>query len=164
MKQTVLADPRVASAASAAGLDATPMETSTGKTYTFELGWGIKMFRIGANVQAHDVDRSTFSFTDTSSPRYATATASLDLSWAPLSWRNFSAFVHAGPTAGVLLERTSGSYDTGKGLRFGAGLSASLSVATVFVDVYQMELMFASGPAQGMSQITGATVGIGINR
>ena len=164
MKQTVTADPRIAAAATAAGLETTATEPTAGRTYTLEVGWRVAMFRIGANLQAHDADRSTFSLTDTSSPRYATATAAVDLAWEPVRWKMLSTFLHAGPAMGVLLERTSGGYDTGKGLRFGAGISASLSVATVFVDVYRMELAFDSGPAQGMSNISGATIGIGINR
>jgi hypothetical protein len=165
MKQTVTADARVAKAASAAGIDTSSSDVpATGKTYTLGIGWGIKQFQIGLGIQAHDVDKSTFSFSDTSSPLYATGTASLDVTWTPLRWRVFSTFVHAGPTMGAIIDRATGTYDTGKGLRFGAGVAVSLSVATMFVDLYQTELSFASGPAQGMSQISGATIGIGINR
>ncbi len=165
MKQTVTADARVAKAASAAGIDTSSSDQpAAGSTYTLGLGWGVKQFQIGLGLQAHDVDKSTFSFADTSSPLYATATASLDVTWTPLRWNMFSTFVHAGPTVGVLVDRATGGYDTGKGLRFGAGVAVSLSVATLFLDVYQTELSFAEGPAQGMSEISGATIGIGINR
>lgn len=164
MKQTMTADPRVAAARASAGLDATSTPPTPGKTYTLSAGVGTSMFQVGLTMQAHDVDRQVFSLTDMSAPRYATATASLDVTWTPLRWRMLSTFVHAGPSYGVLLERTSGNHDTGKGLRFGGGIAVSLSVLTAYVDFYQMELQFASGPAQGMSQLTGATVGIGFNR
>ena len=141
-----------------------PSATATGKTYTLGLGWGTDVLGIGFAIAGHDVDRSTFSFTDTSAPRYATATASLDVQWSPVRWKMLSTFVHAGPSYGALIDRTTGGYDTGKGVRFGGGLAVRLSVVTAFVDLYEMQLMFSSGPAQGMSQITGATVGIGFNR
>jgi hypothetical protein len=165
MKQTVMADARVAKLASAAGIDtSSTAEPAPGKTYTFGIGWGISQFQIGLGIQAHDVASSTFNFGDAMSPLYATATASLDVTWTPLRWHMFSTFVHVGPTMGVLVDRATGGYDTGKGLRFGGGVAISLSAVTAFVDLYQTELEFASGPAQGMSEITGATIGIGINR
>ena len=164
MKQTVTADPRIAAAGKSVGLDTTSAEPAPGKTYTLSAGVGTPMIQVGVTMQAHDVDRQVFSFTDMTAPRYATATASLDVTWSPLRWKMLSTFVHAGPSYGVLVERTSGNHDTGKGVRFGGGVAISLSVLTAYVDFYQMELEFASGPAQGMSQLTGATVGIGFNR
>ena len=143
---------------------AAPTATAIGKTYTLGVGWGIESFAIGFSLQGHDVDRQTFAFSDTSAPRYATATASLDVQWAPVRWKMFSTFVHAGPSVGALIDRTTGGYDVGKGVRFGAGLAVSFFVVTAFVDLYQMQLEFSSGAAQGMSQITGATIGIGFNR
>jgi hypothetical protein len=141
-----------------------PAATALGKTYTLGVGWGSDAFGIGFALQGHDVDRQTFAFSDTSAPRYATATASLDVQWAPVRWKMLSTFVHAGPSFAALIDRTTGGYDTGKGVRFGGGFAVSLSVVTAFVDFYQMQLEFSSGAAQGLSQITGATVGIGINR
>ena len=163
MKQTAITDPRVAKLASSEG-STIGGDTAQGRTYTLGVGWGVKEFQIGVGLQAHDASKSTFSMTNANSPLYATATASLDVTWKPLRYSVFPTFLHAGPSYGVLVERTSGNYDTGKGLRFGGGLEVSLSMVTAFVDVYQMELSFATGPAQGMSAIKGATVGLGFNR
>ena len=149
--------PRVADASA-------PAAPAIGKTYTLGVGWAMESFAVGLSLQGHDVDRQTFAFSDPSAPRYATGTASLDMQWAPVRWKMLSAFVHAGPAVGALIDRTTGGYDIGKGLRFGCGLAVSLSVVTAFVDIYQVQLEFSSGAAQGMSQIAGATVGIGFNR
>ena len=164
MSQAAVSDPRIASAAATAGTETTTMAPATGKTYSLGVGWGVSQFAIGFALQAHDVDKSTFTSTDVSSPRYATATASLDIQWTPIKWSVFSSFVHAGPTYGLLIERTSGDHDMGKGLRFGGGIAVDLQVATVFLDLYQMELSFDSGPAQGISTLRGATIGIGFNK
>ncbi len=165
MKQTVTADARVAKAAAAAGIaTSSTAQPTAGNTYSLGIGWGVRDFSIGIGLQAHDVDKSTFSFSDTRSPLYATGTGSIDVTWTPLRWRMLSTFIHAGPTVGVLVDRATGSYDLGKGVKFGAGIAISLSVATAFIDLYQTELGFSQGPAQGMSELTGATIGIGFNR
>lgn len=165
LNQSVSSDARVQAANAAAGVETVDPGAPAGNTYSLQLGWRMSSFAIGFDVQAHDADKSTFSTSMTAgAPRYAAATGALDLSWKPIGFSIFSTYVHAGPAMGALLERSSGDYQVGKGLRFGGGLMIDLKVATAFVDLYQTELIFSEGAAQGSSAIKGATIGIGFNR
>ncbi|HSN27564.1 MAG TPA: hypothetical protein VLT45_14825, partial [Kofleriaceae bacterium] len=113
----------------------------------------------------HDVNSHSFalpSATDTTSPRYLLASVSLDIRIQVPITKYAALGGHLGPSGGALIDRTDGSHQWSEGVRFGAVASANLGPATVFADLYETELVFMGGPANGASKLTGLLVGLAL--
>lgn len=150
-----------------APVDTTP---TVPRTYSVALGVApVPDFHVELGIHAHDIssDSLRMSSTDTpsylSSPRYLTATTSLDFEWIFIRTHHFSSYVHVGPAAGVVVDKSDGSSAFGQALRFGGGISYDLPVVRLFIDASQTELMVMSGPASGVNQLSGITVGLGLH-
>ena len=135
------------------------------KSYSFWIGGGTRTASIDFGAHLHDVNSQSFalpSLTDTTSPRYLLASVSLDLRVQVPITKYAAIGGHLGPTGGALLDRTDGTHQWSDGVRFGAMASANLGPATVFADLYESELVFMGGPANGVSKLTGLLVGVAL--
>jgi len=160
-----IATARSTSIAAAAPADSA--STSAGDSYSLAIGAGVRAFTVEVGVHAHGLTSGALTIPDANSQQpgmahYLTASSSLDLHWHWLQWRRFSTDLHAGPAAGLLLDRMSGEKSWAQGFRYGTGVDFRLSPAIVFVDVYRTGLTFSGGPAIGYSDITGITIGLAL--
>ena len=90
------------------------------------------------------------------------ATTSVDLRFTIPIVNHFAFGGHVGPAAGAVLDRTTGDHAFGEGVRFGALVSANVGPVGVFADLYETEMVFLSGAAQGTSKLTGLIVGVAL--
>jgi hypothetical protein len=157
----------VVSQSAGASTNAKAAETSVvGSSYSGGLGFGVRNFQVELGVHSHDVSGGTFSLPDpatntvpASSPRYLTASASLEARWVWLRISRLSVNLHGGPVHAVVFDRTGGGATWGDGYRYGTGLELSLGPVTGYVDMYRSEIAFSEGPALGWSDLRGVTVG-----
>jgi len=135
---------------------------SPSHTYSLAVGFGTKDF--GVEIGAHEYGASSSMFdTADSAQRYVTTTGSVDLKWAPVRWKYFSAYVHAGPSVGVVVDKGAQSTTFGQGVRYGGGVAITLPVVMLYLDASRTALQMADGDAKGFNQLGGITVGIGIH-
>lgn len=148
---------------SAAAAPAAPV--AVGNSYSGGVGVGGRDFQVEVGVHVHDVTADSFSMPDATgavaaeSPRYLTASASLEARWAWARLSRFASFVHGGPVHALIVDRTSGLTTSGDGYRFGANLELALGPVTAYVDAYRETVGFGEGPAAGWSDLQGVTVG-----
>lgn len=150
-----------------APVDTTP---TVPRTYSIAVGVApVPEFHVELGFHAHDIssDSLHMSGADTpgylASPRYLTGTSSLDFEWFFIRTHRFASYVHVGPAAGVVVDKSDGSVAIGQALRFGGGITYDLPVVRFFIDASQTELMVMSGPASGVNQLSGITVGLGLH-
>lgn len=137
------------------------------RSYSFAAGGGNRRFGIEAGVHLHDVNSQSFDLptvqgVSPSSPRYLLTTLSLDMKIGIVLLPHFDAGVHLGPAGGLVIDRTDASHAYADGLRFGAMASLWWGHVAGFVDLFETEMVFTSGPAEGTSTLTGFTVGIAL--
>ena len=150
-----------------AAVDTTP---TVPRTYSVALGVApVADFHVELGFHAHDIssDSLRMSATDTpsylASPRYLAGTTSLDFEWIFIRTHHFATYIHVGPAVGVVVDKSNGSSAFGQALRFGGGISYDIPVLRFFIDASQTELMVTNGPAAGVNQLSGITVGVGLH-
>jgi hypothetical protein len=157
--------------ATALGDGQTVLDTSQAPARTYSLAIGsapARDFHIEVGFHAHDISSDSLEMSPSSaaylaSPRYLTATSSLDFQWFFLRTHHVATYIHVGPAAGAVLDKFDGSRSFGQAVRFGGGIQVELPIVRVFVDASQTELMMTSGPAAGVNELAGITVGIGLH-
>lgn len=149
------------------GPSAPPVDDT--RSYSFALGAGFSGGRFGIELgtHLHDVNGASFSLpsamgVDPTSPRYLLATTSLDVRIRWLSFHHVVSELHAGPAAGMLVDRAMIGKQFGNGYRFGAMVGGQLGPLNVFADVYETDMAFDAGEAKGMSTLTGITLGVAL--
>jgi hypothetical protein len=149
-----------------------PVDTTPSVPHTYSLAIGTAPapdFHIELGLHAHDVSSDTLDMAGgnspsyLASPRYLTETTSLDFQWIFLRIHGVTSYIHVGPAAGVVIDKSDGSTTFGQALRFGGGIAYDLSIVRVYVDASQTELLMTSGPAAGVNQLSGITVGLGLH-
>jgi len=154
------------SAGEIAPIDTTP---TTPRTYSIAIGSApVPDFHIELGLHAHDISSDSLQGQSNAaaylaSPRYLTGTGSLDFSWMFLRFAHVGTYIHVGPAFGVIVDRGDGSTSFGQAVRFGGGIQFELPLIRLYVDASQTDLMMTSGPAAGVNQLTGITMGIGIH-
>jgi len=155
------------SAGETAPIDTTP---SVPHTYSLAIGTApVPDFHIELGFHAHEVSSDALNTAGgaspsfLASPRYLTGTTSLDFQWIFLRTHGVSSYIHVGPAAGVVVDKSDVSVAYGQALRFGGGIAYDLPLVRVFVDASQTELLMTSGPAAGVNQLSGITVGVGLH-
>jgi len=123
-----------------------------GRSVSMWIGAGKRYVSLDAGLHLHDIDSQTTTF----------ATASLDVRFTIPFYNHFAFGGHFGPAAGAIVDRTSGDNGFGQGMRFGGLVSANVGAFGVFADLYETELVFFNGPAQGASKLTGLIFGIAL--
>ncbi|MEO8548415.1 MAG: hypothetical protein ABI678_00505 [Kofleriaceae bacterium] len=169
MRQQPVASARPVTALTAgetAPVDTTP---TVPRTYSIAIGTApAKEFHVELGLHAHDVSGDSLN-TSTStpgflaSPRYLTGTTSLDFVWIFLRSHRVSSYIHVGPAAGMIVDKSDGSVSFGQAVRFGGGLALDLPVVRIFIDASQTELLMTSGPATGVNELAGIMVGLGLH-
>jgi hypothetical protein len=137
------------------------------RSYAFSIGGGNRHVSVSTGLQLHDINSATFSLptiqgVDPLSPRYLLSTLSVDCNIGVLLLPHFDAGFHVGPAAGIVIDRTDGSYSTAKGMRFGATAAVWWGKVAAFADLYETDMAFTGGPAKGTSTLTGVTVGVAL--
>ncbi|CAN5681962.1 hypothetical protein BH11MYX1_BH11MYX1_08190 [soil metagenome] len=148
-----------------------PINTAPTLPHTYSVAIGsapVPDFHIELGLHAHDISsdswqRQSASAAYLSSPRYLTGTGSLDFSWMVLRFKHVGTYIHVGPAFGVIVDRGDGSRSFGQAVRFGAGIQIDLPLVRLYVDASQTELMITSGPAAGVNQLAGITMGLGLH-
>lgn len=130
-----------------------------GRNYSAGLGFGDKLFTLGIGLHANNISKSTLAI---DGAQYISAAGSLDFRFSWLTYKHFSSNMQLAPTRTLLVDSTAGSYTWGIGMRYGTGVAVSLSVVSIYADVYQERTFFFDGPADGVSTRTGMTVGIAL--
>jgi hypothetical protein len=155
------------SAGETAAVDTTP---SVPHTYSLAIGTApVPDFHIELGFHAHDISSDTLDMAGgnspsyLASPRYLTETTSLDFQWIFLRTHGVTSYIHVGPAAGVVIDKSDGSATFGQALRFGGGIAYDIPIVRVYVDFSQTELLMTSGPAAGVNQLSGITVGLGLH-
>jgi len=131
-------------------------------TYSLALGMGTKDFSAELGFHEYGASSSMFEMAD-SSQRYVTTTGGVDLKWAPIRWKYVSAYVHAGPSVGSIVDKGARATAWGQGVRYGGGIAITLPVVMVFLDASRTALQMSDGDAKGFNQLGGITLGIGIH-
>ncbi|HUJ58970.1 MAG TPA: hypothetical protein VLX92_10770 [Kofleriaceae bacterium] len=141
---------------------ATTMTAPSAQSYDAAIGGGARDFTVELGLHAHEVSSQSFALPSATmtGPRYLTSSASFDVTWTWLRWHHLSSGLHAGPAAMMLLDRTTGAVDWGKGVRYGARVGVTFSIVTAFVDFSRTAVGFDGGVAQGFSDVTGLMVGL----
>jgi len=169
MRQQPVASARPVTALTAgetAPVDTTP---SVPRTYSLAIGTApVPEFHIELGLHAHDISSDTLNTSANTpgflaSPRYVTGTTSIDFTWIFLRTHRVSTYIHVGPAAGMIVDKSDGSMSFGQAVRFGGGLAVDLPVVRIFVDASQTELLMTSGPANGVNELAGITVGLGLH-
>jgi hypothetical protein len=161
----------IASARSGTAADTAPIDpaTTTPHTYSFAIGTApARDFHVELGLHAHDVSSASFAHDPSSaaylaSPRYLTGTTSLDFAWTFLRTRHVGLYMHVGPAAGAVIDKSDGTTAYGQAVRFGGGLAIDAGFLRVFVDASQTDLMLTTGAAMGVNQLSGITVGLGLH-
>jgi len=149
-----------------APINTTPM---TPRTYSIAIGSApVPDFHIELGLHAHDISSDSLQSPSSSavylaSPRYLTGTGSLDFAWMFLRFKHVGTYIHVGPAFGVIVDRGDSSTSFGQAVRFGGGIQIDLPLLRLYLDASQTDLMMTSGPAAGVNQLTGITVGVGIH-
>jgi len=149
----------------------TTLDTTQAPARTYSLAIGsapARDFHIELGLHAHDISSDSLEMSPSSSaylasPRYVTATSSLDFQWFFLRSHHVATYIHVGPAFGAILDKSDGSRSFGQAVRFGGGIQVDLPVVRVFLDASQTELMMTSGPAAGVNELAGITLGIGLH-
>ena len=129
-----------------------------GRNYSLGIGFGDKNFTIGPRIHANNVSGSTRDVM--TGPQYLSAAAALDFRYNFIRYKGFATTMMLAPSRTILVDSASGDHSWGSGVRYGGGLSFSLSAFSVYADAYQEKMVFVEGPAQGNSTRTGVTLGI----
>jgi hypothetical protein len=149
-----------------------PVDTTPSVPHTYSVAIGtapVPDFHIELGFHAHDISSDTLNMAGgdspsyLASPRYLTETTSLDFQWIFLRLHGVTSYIHVGPAAGVVIDKSDGATTFGQALRFGGGIAYDLSIVRVYVDASQTELLMTSGPAAGVNQLSGITVGVGLH-
>ena len=130
-----------------------------GRNYSLGLGFGDRRFSIGGRVSANNVSGSTLAI---DGPQYVSASGAVDFRYNVLRFKGFATGVQLAPSRTLLVDSTSGTHSWGSGLRYGGGVSYTLSAFAIYADLYQEQMIFVEGPAEGNSTRTGVTVGLAI--
>ena len=149
----------------------TVLDTTQAPARTYSVAFGTaaaRDFHIELGVHAHDISSDSLEMSPSSSaylasPRYLTGTASLDFQWFFLRTHHVSTYIHVGPAAGAVFDKSDGSRSFGQAVRFGGGIQVDLPIIRVFLDASQTELMMTSGPAAGVNELAGITLGVGLH-
>jgi hypothetical protein len=149
------------------GMTAPPVDDTRSYSFALGAGFGGGRFGIELGTHLHEVNGASFSLpssegVDPTSPRYLLATTSLDTRVRWLALRHFVSEIHAGPAAGMLVDRGMLGYQFGNGYRFGAMIAGKLGPLTAFADVYETDMAFGEGDAKGKSTLTGITLGLAL--
>jgi hypothetical protein len=125
-------------------------------------------FHIELGLHAHDISSDSLEMSPSSSsylasPRYLTGTSSLDFQWFFLRTHHVSTYIHVGPAVGAIIDKSDGSRSFGQAVRFGGGIQVDFPIVRVFLDASQTELMMTSGPAAGVNELAGITLGVGLH-
>ena len=128
-----------------------------GHNYSVGLGFGDKNFTLGMRVQGNDLSGATLG---DDGPQYVSAAAQLEFRYAFLRLKGIGVTALLAPGRTVLVDTTNGGHNWGSGIRYGGALSYTLAGFSVFADVYQEQLVFVDGPAEGRSSREGVTVGL----
>lgn len=131
---------------------ATDAAAPPSRSFSFWLGGGQRYVSVDAGLHLHDIDSQVAML----------ATASVDLRITVPFYNHFALGGHLGPAAGAVVDRTSGDHAFGEGVRFGGLVSANVGPVGVFADLYETEMVFLSGSAQGVSKLTGLIVGVAL--
>ncbi len=130
---------------------ATDTPASSPRSFSFWIGAGKRYVSLDAGLHLHDLDSQV-----------ALATASLDFRFTIPLFGHVAFGGHAGPAFGGVVDRTSGEHAFGEGMRFGGLVSANVGSFGVFADLYETEMVFLGGAAQGNSKLTGLLVGVAL--
>ena len=149
----------------------TVLDTSQAPARTYSIAFGTapaRDFHVELGLHAHDISSDSLEMSPSSpsylaSPRYLTATTSLDFQWFFLRTHHVATYIHVGPAAGAVIDKSDGSRSFGQAVRFGGGIQVELPIVRVFVDASQTELMMTSGPAAGVNELAGITLGVGLH-
>ena len=131
---------------------ATTDATAPSRSFSFWIGGGKRYVSLDAGFHLHDID----------SQNTMLATTSLDLRFTIPVLNHFAFGGHVGPAAGAVLDRTTGDHSFGEGMRFGGLVSANVGPVGVFADLYETEMVFFSGAAQGHSMVSGLLFGVAL--
>lgn len=128
-----------------------------GRNVSLGVGFGDRIFTIGARVHANNISKSTL---DVGGPQYVSAAAALDFRYAVLRWKGASASMMLAPSRTMLVDSTTGSHSWGSGIRFGGGLAYTVAAISLYAEAYEEKILFVDGPAAGTSTRTGVTFGL----
>jgi hypothetical protein len=148
-----------------------PVDTQPSVPHTYSIAIGtapVQDFHVELGLHAHEISSDSLHMDGSSasylaSPRYLTGTASLDFQWIFIRTHHVSTYIHVGPAAGVVVDKGAGSASYGQAVRFGGGIAYDLPLIRVYVDASQTELLMTSGPAAGVNELAGITVGVGLH-
>lgn len=149
-----------------------PVDTTPSAPHTYSIAIGtapVRDFHIELGFHAHELSSDALDMSGgdspsyLASPRYLTETTSLDFQWIFLRLHGVTSYIHVGPAAGVVVDKSDGAATFGQALRFGGGIAYDVSIVRVYVDASQTELLMTSGPAAGVNQLSGITVGVGLH-
>lgn len=149
-----------------------PVDTTPAIPRTYSVALGLAPARnlhVELGVHAHDVSSDSLNMNGgdnpsyLASPRYLTTTSTIDLKWYFLRFHHVGTYIHVGPGVGAVIDKSDGSAMVGEALRFGGGVEVELPYIKVFVDASQTELLMTDGLAQGVNQLSGITVGVGLH-
>ncbi|MEO6776088.1 MAG: hypothetical protein ABI467_24210 [Kofleriaceae bacterium] len=169
---TMMQQPVASARGATAFADApTVLDTTQAPARTYSVAVGsapARDFHIELGLHAHDISSDSLEMSPSSSaylasPRFLTATTSLDFQWFFLRTHHVATYIHVGPAAGAIIDKSDGSRSFGQAVRFGGGIQIDLPVVRVFLDASQTELMMTSGPAAGVNELAGITLGVGLH-
>jgi hypothetical protein len=129
-----------------------------GKTLSLGLGFGPRWLTIGGRLFANGISGAMLDAF--SGPQYVSAGGAIDVRGALEVVHRLSLTATLAPTRTVLVDTMRGDVTWGNGVRYGGGVSYALWMVSVYADVFQEQLWFSSGAAQGNSTRTGLTIGI----
>ena len=128
-----------------------------GRNYSFGLGFGDKNMTLGMRVQGNNLSSGTLG---DDGPQYVSAAAQLEFRYMFLRTHGFGAGASLAPGRTLLIDTTNGGHNWGSGVRYGGALTYAFHGFGVFADVYQEQLVFPDGPAEGNSTREGVTIGL----
>ncbi|MFT3694831.1 MAG: hypothetical protein QM831_16905 [Kofleriaceae bacterium] len=149
-----------------------PVDTTPAIPRTYSVALGLAPARdlhVELGIHAHDISTDSLNMNGgtnpsyLASPRYLTGTSTIDLKWYFLRFHHVGTYIHVGPGVGAIIDKSNGSTTMGEALRFGGGVEVELPYVRVFLDASQTELLVTDGLAQGVNQLSGITLGVGLH-
>lgn len=128
-----------------------------GRNYSVGLAFGNRDFTAGLRVHGNNIAGGTL---DDSGPQYISGAAALELRYSFLRYKGLAATGIVAPTRTLLIDSTDGTHTWGNGVRYGGSASYTIKGVGLFADVYQEQVVFGDGPAEGNSTRNGITLGL----
>ena len=132
-------------------------EPAEGRNYSLGVAFGDKNFTAGLRVHGNNLTGSTL---DDAGPQYISGAAALEFRYAFVRYKGMAASGLVAPTRTLLIDSTDGEHTWGNGVRYGGSASYAYRGIGVFADVYQEQVVFGDGPAEGNTTRSGLTFGV----